>query len=297
LFVLISLSLQIYTSYKTYARYLKWLALILLVYVIAGLSLKLNFHEVFSASLIPHMSLTTDHIFIVCAILGTTISPYLFFWQTSQEVEEEILGGKTSIKKRQLDTQMPEIKKMRADVWSGMFFSNLIMFFIILTTAAVLFKNGVTNITTAADAAAALKPLAGKYAFFLFSVGIIGTGLLAVPVLAGSASYALAETFNWKQGLYKKLKQAKYFYSTIILAMTIGLVMNFLKVDPIKALLYSAIINGLVAPLILIPILQISDSKKIMGQWKNNPIISMFGWLITIVMVLVGVATLASLLF
>ena len=198
---------------------------------------------------------------------------------------------------RQSEARPEEIKKMRRDVWSGMFFSNLIAFFIITTTAATLHRYGITNIATASDAALALRPIAGNYAFLLFSLGIIGTGLLAVPVLAGSASYALSESLGLRSGLYRKVKQAKAFYGVIIASMLLGLLMNFLGINPIKALIYSAVINGLVAPLILGPIVTISSNKKIMGQYANRPITSALGWLITVVMILAGVFTIAVLLF
>jgi Mn2+/Fe2+ NRAMP family transporter len=248
-------------------------------------------------TVIPSLNFNPNEIFLVCAILGTTISPYLFFWQTSQEVEEQILGGKTSIKLRQSVTTDEEVNKMRKDVWSGMFFSNLVMFFIIVTCAATLYQHGITNIGTAADAAAALKPLAGPYAFLLFALGIIGTGFLAVPVLAGSAAYAMSEAAKWKQGLYLKLKAARSFYGVITVSMILGLLMNFIGLDPIKALIYSAVLNGLVAPIILVLIVQLSSNKKIMNGRANGKLYEAIGWAITILMILVGVATVAILIF
>lgn len=211
-------------------------------------------------------------------------------------MEEQILEGKTTIKLRQKEAMPQEMKKMRIDVWSGMFFSNLAMFFIILTCAATLFPAGITNIRTAADAAAALKPLAGQYASLLFAVGVIGVGLLGVPVLAGSASYALSESFGWKQGLYRKLQQAYNFYGVIIISMAVGLVLNFVGIDPIKALIYSAVANGIVAPAVLIPIVQMSGNKKIMGEWANRPIVSLVGWVTVGIMAISGAAAMAALL-
>jgi Mn2+/Fe2+ NRAMP family transporter len=178
-----------------------------------------------------------------------------------------------------------------------MFLSNLVMFAIIATCAVILFQNGITNIQTASQAAEALRPFAGKQAFLLFTLGIIGTGMLAVPILAGSASYALSETWKWKFGLYRKFNQAKSFYGVIILSMLLGLILNFVGLDPIKALIYSAVLNGLISPIILILIVQISGNEKIMGNWKNGNITNALGWLITIIMILTAVATLASLLF
>jgi NRAMP (natural resistance-associated macrophage protein)-like metal ion transporter len=295
-FTALSLILQIFTSYKDYAKYLKWLALVLMSYVLTAFFVNLNGREILIHAFLPSLNFSKDQIFLICGILGTTISPYLFFWQTSQEVEEEILQGKTTIKLRQSETTDAEIKKMRVDIWSGMFFSNVAMFFIILTCAATLFRAGIYNIQTAAEAAAALRPLAGQYAFLLFAIGIIGVGLLGVPVLAGSASYALSESFGWKQGLYLKFKKARAFYGIIILSMTIGLVLNFVGLDPIKALIYSAVANGIVAPVILVLIVDISDNKKIMGQRTNGKILSTLGWITAIVMIIAGVATIAAML-
>lgn len=295
-FATLSLALQIFSPYARYAKYLKWLALILVSYIFSALLLDLDGWTLFKSALWPTFNFSQEQIFMICAILGTTISPYLFFWQTSQEVEEEILAGKTTIKQRQGITSPGELKKMRVDVWFGMFFSNLVMFFIIVACAAVLFKNGITNISTASEAALALKPFAGSYAFLLFTAGLIGTGLLAVPVLAGSASYALSEAFGFKQGLYRKLKQATAFYGIIIISMGLGLLLNFTGIDPIKALIYSAVLNGLVAPLILILIVDMSSNKKIMGEFKNRPFIRVLGWLVAAIMILVGVATVASLM-
>ena len=296
-FTVVSLVVQIFTSYKTYARYLKYLALILFAYVLSAFFVHFNVKDIALGALVPHLTFNRSEIFLVCAILGTTISPYLFFWQTSQEVEEEILSGKTSIKERQAITTDVEIKKMRVDVWFGMFFSNVVMFFIIAVCAATLYAHGLTNIQTAAQAAAALGPIAGKYASLLFSLGILGTGFLAVPILAGSTSYAMAESFKWKEGLYRKFGQAHSFYAVIIAAMLLGLFMNFTGIDPIKALIYSAVLNGIIAPIILILIVQISGDHKIMGARKNKPWVSAVGWIVTTLMLLVSVATLASLIF
>ena len=294
-FAAFSLVLQIFISYGQYAKYLKWLALVLLSYILAAFLVNIDGRELLSRSFVPSLDFSKDQIFLVCAVLGTTISPYLFFWQTSQEVEQEILEGKTTLKLRTSETSDQEIKKMRVDVWSGMFISNLVMFFIIALCAATLNAGGITNITSAADAAAALKPLAGAQAYLLFTLGIIGTGLLAIPILAGSASYAISETFGWRYGLYRKLKQAQAFYGVIIVSMLAGLLMNFTGLDAIKALIYSAVLNGLVAPFILILIIQISSSKKIMGTHANHPLTNGLGWLITLLMVAVAVATIVSL--
>ena len=295
-FALFSLALQIFTTYEKYAKYLKWLALILLSYIFATLSIRnLDWSQLFTNSLIPSITFSKEQIFLITAVLGTTISPYLFFWQTSQEVEEQILGGRTTLKLRQVETTPSEVKNMRLDVWSGMFLSNLVMFFIIAACGATLFTHGITNITSAADAASALQPFAGNQAYLLFALGIIGTGLLAVPVLAGSASYALSECFGWRFGLYRKLKEANAFYGVIILSTGIGFAINYLGLDPIKTLIYSAVLNGLIAPIILILIVKMSSDKKIMGNWVNNKVVASLGWLITTIMIVAGTATIISL--
>ncbi len=288
-FTVLSLGLQIFTTYERYAKYLKYLALILLSYVFSAINLNLNWGELLQHAVTPTFSFSKDQIFLVCAILGTTISPYLFFWQTSQEVEQQILDGKTTLKLRQEQTSKREIKDMRIDVWSGMFLSNLVMFFIITACAITLYAHGITNINTAEDAAKALEPIAGHGAFLLFALGIIGTGLLAVPVLAGSVSYALSESLGWKMGLYRKLKSAYSFYGVIMLSMFIGLFLNFTGLDPIKVLIYSAVGNGLVAPVILALITIISSKKSVMGPWVNKPLTTAFGWLVTAIMTIVAI--------
>lgn len=293
-FAIVSLALQIFTTYEKYAKYLKWLALVLLSYVASALSVNLDVNQLFTHAFIPAITFGKDQMLIITGVLGTTISPYLFFWQTSQEVEEQILGGKTTLKLRQEETTDQEVKDMRIDVWSGMLLSNLVMFFIIAACAATLFTNGTTVINTAADAAAALRPIAGEKAYLLFALGIIGTGMLAIPVLAGSASYALSESFGWKFGLYRKLKEANAFYGVIILSTLVGVGLNFLNIDPIKALIYSAVANGLIAPVILVLIVLLSSNKKIMGERTNHPVTAILGWVITIVMVTAGLATIFS---
>ncbi len=296
-FAIVSLGLQIFVSYEKYARYLKYLALILLSYIAAALLVKLNYRDLITGALIPTIKFTREQIFLICAVLGTTISPYLFFWQTSQEVEESILKGQTTLKLRQEAVSDKEIKLMRQDVWSGMFLSNLVMFFIIAASAATLFANGITNIPTVAEAAAALRPIAGDQAYLLFTLGVIGTGMLAIPVLAGSAAYAMSESFGWKVGLYRKLKEANAFYGIIIISTFLGVALNFAGIDPIKALIFAAVVNGLVAPVILILIVLISSNKKVMGDRVNHPIATILGLLITGLMALAGIATIIFLFF
>ena len=294
-FAIFSLFLQIFIPYKKYSQYLKYLALVLFAYVFSAFSVSINWGNVLGHLVIPTISFSKDEIILICAAFGTTISPYLFFWQTSQEVEEQILKGEKTEEKRRTFNTNEDIHKMRIDVWSGMFLSNLIMFFIIATCAAVLFSNGITNINTAADAALALKPFAGNFAFSLFAIGIVGVGLLAIPILAGSASYAISETFNWKNGLHRKLNQATSFYGVIIVAMVLGIALNFIGLDPIKTLIYSAVFNGIISPIILFLIVHISASEEIMGQFKNKKVTNIFGWFTVGLLFLVSISTIVFL--
>jgi Mn2+/Fe2+ NRAMP family transporter len=293
-FALLSVILQIFIPYARYAHYLKWLALVLLAYVASAIMAHLNWGNVLAHAATPSIHWSKSQLLLICAILGTTISPYLFFWQTSQEVEDRIMGGKTSIKSRQ-GANPHEIKAMRVDVWSGMLLSNMVMFFIIAACGALLFANGLTNITSASQAAEALRPFAGNATYWLFAIGIIGTGLLAIPVLAGSSSYAAAESFKWREGLYRKFSQAHAFYGILILSVFVGLGINFLGIDPIKALIYSAVANGIVAPLVLALIVMISSNKHVMGDWVNRKSITWLGWFVTGLMLASGVAAVWSL--
>lgn len=323
-FTVFSLALQIFTSYKAYASYLKWLALILFAYIFTAFAIDVNWPEVLKQAVIPHMVFDREHLLIVAAVLGTTISPYLFFWQTSQEVEEKILHGSLQEEHKEITKTLEsegklisaeltakavaaplpvitpvtaeDMKDMRIDVWSGMFISNLVMFFIIIVCSATLFKNGITDIQTAADAANALRPLVGHGAYLLFAIGIIGTGLLAVPILAGSASYALAESFRWVSGLHHRLREAYAFYAVIIISMLVGLGLNFIGLDPIKALIYSAIANCIVAPIVLVFIVALSGRKDVMGEHANNRLTNIIGWGVTVLMAGVAVATCLALL-
>ncbi|HVX24221.1 MAG TPA: Nramp family divalent metal transporter [Candidatus Saccharimonadales bacterium] len=294
-FTLLSLFLQIFTPYVRYARYLKWLAMVLLAYVFSALLAHLDWAHVISHAWLPSIHFQKDELLLLCAILGTTISPYLFFWQTSQEVEEQILQGKTTLRERSTATAPEDVKSMRIDVWSGMLLSEVVMFFIIAACGGILYTHHVTNIQSAAQAAEALRPFAGNATYFLFAAGIIGTGLLAIPVLAGASSYTLSESFRWKEGLYRQLRQAHAFYGVIIISMLIGLGINFLGIDPIKALIYAAFVNGLVAPIILALIVIISSNHKVMGRWTNKRSTTALGWGITGIMALAGIAGLISL--
>ena len=293
-FALVSLLLQVFTPYAKYAKWLKWLALVLLSYVVSAILAHIDWGAALHHTFIPQFTLNQDTLLLICAILGTTISPYLFFWQTSQEVEEEIEAGKITLKERRLATDAGDIKKMRIDVWSGMLISNIVMFFIIAACGGTLYPNGITEITSASQAAEALRPFAGDAAYFLFALGIIGTGLLAIPVLAGSSSYAISESLRWKSGLHRNLSQAYAFYGVIIISMFVGLGLNFIGLDPIKALIYSAVGNGIVAPLILFFIVRLSSDKKIMGRWVNKPYVTAIGWTTTVLMVIAGIGAIWS---
>lgn len=294
-FTTFSLLLQIFTPYAKYAKYLKWLALVLLSYILSAILAHLNWQDVWHHTITPHITLSKNYVILLCAVLGTTISPYLFFWQTSQEVEEQVLQGKTTLRSRR-HTDKSDVRSMRIDVWSGMFLSNIVMFFIIAACGGILFPHGITEIQTAAQAADALRPFAGDATYFLFAAGLIGTGLLTIPVLAGSSSYALAESLRWREGLYRNLQQAYAFYGVIIISMLVGLGMNFIGLDPIKALIYSAVANGMVAPLILLMIVLISSNKKIMGKWANGPFTKTVGWVTFLLMLFAGGATIVSLI-
>jgi NRAMP (natural resistance-associated macrophage protein)-like metal ion transporter len=291
---LVGLVLQVFVPYRKYAKYLKWLVISLFAYIATAFIIDMNWAQLLHDGLIPSITFSKNQILLITAILGTTISPYLFFWQTSQEVEEQIEEGKTTVKSR-LGTTDEEVKKMRVDVWTGMLLSNLVMFFIIAVCANTLFVNGITNINTASDAAMALSPLAGPWATVLFAIGIVGTGMLAIPVLAGSTAYAMSESFGWKEGLYRKLREARAFYGVISLSIVIGIIINFIGIDPIKALIYSAIANGIVAPIVLVFIVHISGSKKIMGHYKNSRFGNIIGWIVTALMSVTAMAAIVSL--
>lgn len=294
LFAIISLVLQVFVPYESYARYLKYLTFALFSYIVTALLIGLDWSDVLRHTLTPSIALSRESIILVCAVLGTTISPYLFFWQSSQEVEEEIERGKTTIEEREGATG-GDIQEMRVDVWSGMFVSNLVMFFIIAVCAGTLFANGVTDIETAADAADALVPFAGEWAKVLFAVGILGTGFLAVPILAGSSAYAVAETMHWHEGLYLRLRDAFGFYGVIAASMAVALLLGTVGIDPMKALLYSAVANGLIAPVMLFFIVHLSSDESIMGEWVSSRTAQAAGWSIIAVMVAAGLATMWSL--
>lgn len=284
--VIVILMLEITLSYRVYARYLRWMTLILLVYPATVFLVRHDWLAVWHGTVTPLLSLAPAALLTLVAVIGTTISPYLFFWQSSEEVEEEVLAGRTSVARRTGATPS-ELRTMRQDTAVGMTYSNIIMWAIIATAAATLGAAGLTGVSTAEEAAMALRPLAGDYAFLLFSLGIIGVGLLAVPILAGSAAYALAETFRWREGLYLKFKQAPAFYWVIIVAVAIGLVITLLGVNPIRLLYYAAVINGLVSAPLLAVVVLLAASRKVMGEHVTTPGQTFRGWL------LVGIVSLA----
>ena len=252
--------------YFQIANVLKWLSLVLFAYVVTAIHLRPDWAGVLRDAVRPSLPASPEGWAILVAILGTTISPYLFFWQASQEVEEEKALGRRILVRRKGATR-GEILTRRVDVGTGTFFSNLVMFFIILTTALTLHRHGVTRIETSKQVAEALRPLAGRFAEVLYTVGLVGVGLLAIPTLSGSAAYAFAETFGWRQGLDRRLKSARYFYAVVALSTAAGIALDFLNVDPVKALYWSAVLNGLLAPFLLIGIMLVATDSKIMcGQ-------------------------------
>jgi NRAMP (natural resistance-associated macrophage protein)-like metal ion transporter len=282
-FTIILLLLIIYLPYQRIATVLKYLCLILLVYLIVPFLYKQDWLAVLKATFIPTIKFDKDFISILVAILGTTISPYLFFWQATMEVEDKKKMKKDLVVNKRI------IHEMRKDVDFGMLFSNLVMFFIILTTGSVLFNGGIHQIDTVEKAAQALKPLAGNAAYLLFAVGVIGTGLLAIPVLSGSLSYIVTESFGWKEGLDKKFQKAKAFYIIIAISLILGLSLNYIGISPIKALIYSAILYGLTAPVLIAIILHISNNKKIMGKNTNGKVSNILGFTALGLMTLAGV--------
>jgi NRAMP (natural resistance-associated macrophage protein)-like metal ion transporter len=269
--------------YQKIAMILKWLCLTLLLYIIVPFMVGQNWLQVARNTFIPTLKLDKEFISILVAILGTTISPYLFFWQTTMEAEDQAHKGVVMVNKRMLDN-------MKTDVNLGMFLSNLVMFFMILTTGSVLFKGGIHRIDTVDQAAKALEPLAGQLTYAIFATGVMGTGLLAIPVLAGSQSYMLAETFGWKAGLDKKFTQAKPFYISIIVSLLVGLSLNFFGVSPIKALLYTAMAYGLTAPVLIAVIMHIGNNKKIMKEHTNSRLSNILGGFTLLVMTIAAIA-------
>ncbi len=289
---LLMIWLEVTVPYHRYAKILKWLTISLFGYVVTGIFfVQVDWLAVGQSLLVPKVVFDVTFIAALVAVMGTTISPYLFFWQASEEVEEErdkgILSDHHKLAYRN------EIKAMRLDTFSGMAYANIIFLFIVVVTATVFFSKGIT-IETAADAARALEPFAGKFASFLFTIGIFGVGLLSVPVLAGSSAYAVSEIAGWKEGLNKKFTKAKGFYGVIIASMLVGLSMNFFGVNPIKALYYAAIVNGLASPILMYFIFKIGRDKKVMGEFTSPGWVNFWGYIATALM---GVSAIALIIF
>lgn len=293
---LVTLLLQIFVPYPTYAKILKYLTLSLFAYVITAFVVKQDWSKVAVSALIPAISFSKAYVLNVVAILGTTISPYLFFWEADEEVQEEIEHHQLSAFGAGTPAIGPsDIRRMRLDTLVGMFFSQLVMFFIIITAASTLAPHGITQIDTAPQAAQALRPLAGNLAYWLFAAGIIGTGMLAVPVLSGSAAYAVSETVGWEAGLDRTFTQARRFYGLIIAVTLLGVLVNFLPIPPFRLLYYTAILNGLCAPPLMVLILLIGNNREIMGGYTNSRLSNALGWIITAIMTVAGLAVLYSL--
>jgi NRAMP (natural resistance-associated macrophage protein)-like metal ion transporter len=289
--------LLIVSSYQAMVKYLKWIAIVMLSYVLAVFFIKVNWHEVLFRAIIPQIHLSKDYLMMVLAVFGTTVSPYLFFWQASGVVEEEILHEKTN---PELATMIPaskphmthssdriiknEIGSMYKDVKHGMIFSNLITFFIIVLCAGTLFKGGLTNISTMEEIASALKPLAGQYSNFLFLLGILASGTLAIPVLAGSAAYIISELFNWRWGFANSFHRAKEFYAVIIVATLLGIAIPLFKLHPVQILFYTAVIYGVISPFLIAMLIHMANNPKIMGQYTSRPFSNIIAYALLIIM-------------
>ena len=283
-FGLLSALLEIFTRYSRYVSILKWLCLSLFSYVICAFVVQVPWLKVGLAAIWPPLTLKPDYVMAVVAVLGTTISPYLFFWQAEQEVEDEKerVGARPLI--RAPEQAHSEFRRIRIDTYIGMAISNVIAFFIVITTAATLNAHGITNIQTSADAAEALRAVAGRFTFIVFAAGIIGTGLLTLPVLSGSAAYAVGELFSWHVGLARKFRRAKAFYGVIAAATAIGIGLNFTSIDPVKALYWSAVLNGVVAVPVMIVMMNLSMRSDIMASFALPRPLQIMGWLATITM-------------
>jgi NRAMP (natural resistance-associated macrophage protein)-like metal ion transporter len=278
LFAFLIISLLFWTSYRTMAQIFKWMTLALFAYVITAFLARPDWTQVLRATFIPHVEWTRPYLSVLVGILGTTISPYLFFWQAAQEVEEERAQGKTTAALRRGATDR-ELVAATKDVITGMFFSNLVMYFIILTTAATLNAHGVKNIETAREAAEALRPLAGKGAYWLFTLGLVGTGMLGVPVLAGSCAYTIAEAARWRgASLNQKFHLAPRFYAVIAVSVLVGLALNFAGFNAVKMLFWSAVLNGILAPPLVVLVVMLTSDRKVMGNRANSRGAKVLGW-------------------
>jgi len=282
-YALLILGLLIWTSYKWIAQVFKWMTLVLFAYVLASFFAHVDWKEALLVTLVPHLEWSRGFLAVLVGILGTTISPYLFFWQAAEEVEEERAKGKRTVARRKGATA-EELKDTRTDTVVGMFFSNFIMYFIILTTGATLHAHGQTNITTAREAAEALRPLAGNGAYLLFTLGLIGTGMLGVPVLVGSSAYAVAEGAKWRGSMSDRPKKARAFYGVMAVAMALGFALNYVGLNAVKMLFWSAVINGLLAPPLILLVILLTNNRKVMGKHVNSPALRYLGWATFVVM-------------
>jgi len=290
------IALQVFGTYRLIERVFKWLALALLAYIGAALFARPDIGAALAGTLLPTIRLDPKYIAILVALLGTTISPYLFFWQASQEVEEQISIGRRQLRQRQGASGF-ELKYALWDTIAGMVFSEVVAYFIILATGATLFVAGVTNITSATDAAQALRPIAGDASVILLAVALIGAGVLAVPVLTGSAAYAVTEALGWKSGLDRPLTRAPQFYAVIVAATLVGMAINFLGINPIAALVLSAVLNGLIAAPLLVLVMLVSNDRKAMGERTNGRLLNVVGWVTTIVMGLAAIGLVVTTIF
>ncbi len=286
------LALLFWSSYKLMARIFKWMTLVLFAYVLASFFAHVNWRQALAVTFLPRMEWSSGFLAVLVAILGTTISPYLFFWQAAEEVEEERTKRPT-LAARKGSTER-ELSSARADTMTGMFFSNLIMYFIILTTAATLHAHGHTHITTARQAAEALRPLAGNWAYLLFTLGLIGTGMLGVPVLVGSCAYAVTESAAWRGSMSDKPKSARKFYGVMGAAMALGVVLNYFGFNAVGLLFWSAVINGLLAPPLILLVILLTSKPKVMGKHVNPPLLKYLGWATFAVMTAAAIAMLAT---
>jgi NRAMP (natural resistance-associated macrophage protein)-like metal ion transporter len=282
-YALLIFALLLWTSYKQIARIFKWITLVLFAYVLASFYAHVDWKQALRVTLVPHLEWSRGFLAVLVGILGTTISPYLFFWQAAEEVEEERAKGRMKLKQRKGSTK-EELRDARTDTVVGMFFSNFIMYFIILTTGATLHVHGQTDITTARQAAEALRPLAGNGAYLLFTLGLIGTGMLGVPVLVGSCAYAVSEAAQWRGSMSDRPKKAREFYGVMAVAMALGFALNYVGLNAVKMLFWSAVINGLLAPPLILLVILLTSSRKVMGEHVNSPVLRYLGWATFLVM-------------
>lgn len=286
-------SLLFWSSYRQIARIFKWLTLVLFAYVATAFLAHPDWWAVLRATVVPRVEWSNTYLAVLVGILGTTISPYLFFWQAAQEVEEDRAAGRRTVQQRRGATD-EELRRARTDVLTGMFFSNVVMYFIILTTAATLHAGGQTTIATARQAAEALRPLAGDGAYWLFAIGLIGTGMLGVPVLAGSCAYAVAEAEGWRGSLEDTPRLARRFYAVVAVSMLVGLILNFVRLDAVTMLFWSAVVNGVLASPLIVLVVLLTGDRAVMGKRVNPPLLRWLGWATAVIMTAAAVGMLLT---